>query len=482
MSAPEAMAAIEDLEKKYELNLAAVIMKIMIKDIGVNNLAVDLAGEFSINKDKAQQLDSDLIGKILFRAADYLGIEKEQEEKKPISIPFVKIKENQKKNEKQTIQADDLLFSSEDEEEIKGLAQKINGDIKKSKLSDSNIQEKLDQAITEAGINFGSDLLSSRFTQILRTYFRGIRDRISAKQALIKSIELGGLGFDNDSVEKVLKIADGKIKNLNEIAQAVKPPERISTPDLEKEKLTGLQANGVRDIGYDLSALKKQEVKATEKAREAKPIAKLDTKHEIAPPPPAIYKGKPKQEEPIRQKTDGGNKSFFSKLKQTCHDDVIIEEAKPERIIKRKEIAEQAEEAPIHKIKQVDARQVDEAMGKIKMDDIKFTPKSMGPVDELKYMDMVSFRRLCKTPEDIIHKIKEKINLLEEESYAKRLYGVKAWRQNSVNKIYLEIGHESINKKKPINAIIEERKAAGKDYLNNQEFEAITDLNRDLRF
>ena len=73
---------------------------------------------------------------------------------------------------------------------------------------------------------------------------------------------------------------------------------------------------------------------------------------------------------------------------------------------------------------------------------------SIYTVDELRYMDLIGFRRLCKTPEDIVSKVKEKINLLEEENYAKRLDGIKAWRQNSVNKIYLEIGHESINQKK----------------------------------
>ena len=466
MSAPEAMAAIEYLEKKYELNLAAVTMKIMIKEIGVNDLAAGLVDEFSINEEKAKQLASDLIEKVLFRATDYLGIKEKL------------AKENQEKEKEQDMQINGLLFSQEDEEEINGLARKINGDIKKSKLSDSNIEEKLNQAITEARINFGSDLLSARFKQILKTYFRGIRDRISAKQALIKSIESGGLGFDGDSAEKVLKIADSKIKNLNKITQAVQPIERINTPDIEKEKLTSLQASGVRDVGYDLSAFKKQE---------AKPIVKLDTKYEIAPPPPAICEKKPKQQKSVQQKTDDADRSFFSKFKHPLikqnQEYIVAKEAKPElKVIKKKEITAQAEEAPVHKIKQVDARQVDGAMGKIKMDDIKFTPKSMGPVDELKYMDMVSFRRLCKTPEDIINKIKEKINLLEEESYAKRLDGIKAWRQNPINKVYLEIGHESINEKKPINAIIEERKAADKDYLSNQEFEAITDLNKSLRF
>jgi dsDNA-specific endonuclease/ATPase MutS2 len=115
------------------------------------------------------------------------------------------------------------------------------------------------------------------------------------------------------------------------------------------------------------------------------------------------------------------------------------------------------------------------------MEDVIFQPRIMGPIDELKYMSLINFRRLDKDPFKAAEKIKEKINLLEEE-YSKKVEGIKAWRSSPVNRLYLQMGEASISHKKPIDVIIEERRNEGKEYLNNKEFEAIINLNRELRF
>ncbi|NCO79912.1 hypothetical protein GW884_01345, partial [Candidatus Falkowbacteria bacterium] len=106
----------------------------------------------------------------------------------------------------------------------------------------------------------------------------------------------------------------------------------------------------------------------------------------------------------------------------------------------------------------------------------------MGPIDELKFLELTNWRRLDKEPVKIAEKIKEKIKLLEEESYAKRLEGIKAWRLSPVNRLYLAMGQASISNNQPVDVIIEERKKQGEEYLTSQEFEAIMDLNRELRF
>ena len=116
------------------------------------------------------------------------------------------------------------------------------------------------------------------------------------------------------------------------------------------------------------------------------------------------------------------------------------------------------------------------------MEDVKYIPKLMGPIDELKEMDLVNFRRLSSDPLAAAAKIKEKINFLEEEGYSQRLNGIKAWRQNPINKLYLTIGQESISSQKPVKAVIDERKSADREYLTDREFTAIMDINKELRF
>ncbi len=119
---------------------------------------------------------------------------------------------------------------------------------------------------------------------------------------------------------------------------------------------------------------------------------------------------------------------------------------------------------------------------KKRMEDIKPSPRTMSPIDELAYMDLVNFRRLDPSPAARITKIEAKIALLEKEGIDKKIEGIRVWRLNPVNKTYLSMGQESIAGGKSIDDIIKERKEQGLNYLSQEEFEAVMDLNNNLRF
>jgi len=593
VSTPAVMSAIEKLEKKYNVNLATVVMKIMVKEVDVNQLADRFTQEFNLDKAKAEQLAKELKEEVLSGVADYLGMTLDDrrqttddrrqttDDRRQTTVNTQKMKPIPFTKESNS------FFSDEDEAEIKELAKNIDPKAESS-LSDDEIEKQLDKILAQAQINFGSEELVARFRKILKIYLRGIRDRIDTKQTLIKPIDAGGLSFDQESTEQILKITDSnKTGQMSDTALL----KKIKAAKTEKGKAIGpkesgfasLSRSGVRDIDYDLSSLPdkksfaiKEQVSVPidaedlsgKKAAEAedegakikyKPIneslAKLDTERELAPPPPKLrpalsgfqrdekykqassplalpQKVKPKEASPVRYKklsngaspvrylprldkprldklSNRGKLSNGVKLSngaspvshQTKEKFAVaeprIQTGKPEAEVEKEQ---EIKTKPIQEVKQIDSRKVDEATGKIKMEDVKVKfapppppqgpgaglgrgkPKVMGPIDELKYMDLISFRRLDKEPVEIITKIKEKISLLEEEDYTKRLQGIKAWRAGSVNKLYLEMGQDSISESKPIDVIIEERKAAGKEYLNSKEFEAVTDLNKSLRF
>ncbi len=559
VSAPAVMSAIEKLEKKYNVNLATAVMKIMVKEVAVNKLVDCFIQEFKLDKTKAEQLAKELKEQILSGAADYLGIDdlesrpadatlsvktmeakkamvgKQQEtenRKQPAPPRFAgqgKIINTQEVRPMSSIKESDLFFSDEDEAEIKELAKKIDSKAKPS-LSDNEIEKQLDKTLAQTQINFGSEELVVRFRRILKIYLRGIRDRIDTKQTLIKPIDVGGLSFDQESAEQVLKIIDSnKVGKTLDVA----PIEKIKIFKLEKEKLEDLKniglaspallrdrlsRSGVRDIDYDLASLSdKKSITSKEKIKEqdtGEVLKRLDTEHELAPPPPKLRKTSPPP--PKLMSVLSGLQQDKSQSKQASSPLPLLQEVKPKeaspvslqtkeelavaepKLQARKPEAEvekkqEVKTKPAQEVRQIDARKADEETGKIKMEDVKvkftmpkgsegFRPKVMGPIDELKYMDLISFRRLDQDSVKIVEKIKEKINLLEEEDYAKRFKGIKAWRTSPVNKLYLKMGQASINESKPIDIIIKERKAAGKGYLNSKEFEAVTDLNRDLRF
>ena len=78
VSTPEVMKAIDDIEKKYNLNLASEVMKVMTKDVGIIGLENHFSSNFRINKKKALDLAQELKEKVFFDLRDYLGFELEK--------------------------------------------------------------------------------------------------------------------------------------------------------------------------------------------------------------------------------------------------------------------------------------------------------------------------------------------------------------------------------------------------------------------
>jgi hypothetical protein len=112
---------------------------------------------------------------------------------------------------------------------------------------------------------------------------------------------------------------------------------------------------------------------------------------------------------------------------------------------------------------------------------VKFAPKLTGPVEELRQVQLKDFRRLSKDPREATLKLKDKIDLLEEQSFDVKTAGIKAWQDSEVNKLYLDILRQSLEGK-PVIEVINELDAKGLPTLSKAEFDAIMELNRKLRF
>ncbi|NMC51215.1 hypothetical protein GYA54_00605 [Candidatus Kuenenbacteria bacterium] len=103
-----------------------------------------------------------------------------------------------------------------------------------------------------------------------------------------------------------------------------------------------------------------------------------------------------------------------------------------------------------------------------------------GPVEEIQNLTLKDFRKLGANPMEAAGRIWQKINLLEDESLIKKDEGIRAWRQSEICRLYLTIGAISMAEKKPVEQVINERKASGQSFLLPEEFNAIADLNSRL--
>jgi len=161
-------------------------------------------------------------------------------------------------------------------------------------------------------------------------------------------------------------------------------------------------------------------------------------------------------------------------------------------IIKKKEVSKVKEEIKNSEINlpkvsrpkksSLDKGNVVGVITKIKKQEPESVKTLSGPIDELQNLSLDNFRRLGDNAKDMADKVAYKINLLEEESFTKKAEGIKAWKSNVIYKLYLQIGNDSLENDKEIKEIIKDYKKAGKDVLTFEEFSAISDLNKLLRF
>lgn len=325
----------------------------------------------------------------------------------------------------------DVIFSSEDAAEIKALSEQIEN--KKTDDTEKALAEQANNLLREAKISFSSQILVDRFKQILTTHLRGIRSKIDTRDAMVKPIEAGGLGLEAGEADMVLDLAL-KYPVMAEAAR-VEPPKKIVLPEdkLAADRLAVLKEIGARDVEYDLSkALAERQAKeaaaasANPSAAAAAPVTQPSAPAVSATAVPAAAPAQAKRSFLFFRNNDAG--------------------------------------------------------GRPKLQDVKAVPRTMGPLEELQYMDAISFRRLSPLPEEAIAKIKNKVSLLEKEQYSKRLEGIKAWRKSPLNQLYLGMAQAALEQRISMAELIAKRQADHEDYLNQGEFEAIMKLNQELRF
>jgi len=458
MSEPSILAAVRDLEVKYDISLAAVVMKIMVKDISILDLAQYFVFEYNLNGQKAEQLVEEMKEKVLFVSADYLGFETKVKK----DLIGIEQKPGQVVNK---VKTSNFFFSSEDEEEVSKLTQDLGPKDKTKEINDKVLKNTVNNVIFETGVSFSSEELSERFVKVLNTYARGVRNRIDTKITLSKDVDKGGLGMSDGRIDEVLKSLDKHNGKRDEILAEIKlkddslkekkeeKKEEKKKPDIDNFRKKVGEVNGQiqRDTSYDLSAMPKKTTLLKDSGGQAsleKTEPLLDSK--------GLPILKPKKENTTTTKPPIVKP--FVKIKTSSLDDRIA--------------------GTDGKFK---SRTTSPELNRKKIEDVKIVPKLSGPIEELANMNIVDFRRLDTDPMRAAAKIKEKINLLEEGGFRKKMEGIIAWRQSKINKEYIDIGRKSIGQKKPINDIISDKNMSGHDTLREEEFEAVLNLNREIR-
>ncbi|MFA6428634.1 MAG: hypothetical protein WCW02_03800 [Candidatus Buchananbacteria bacterium] len=116
------------------------------------------------------------------------------------------------------------------------------------------------------------------------------------------------------------------------------------------------------------------------------------------------------------------------------------------------------------------------------IEDIKYAKKLVGPVEELAGFDLIDFRRLNPDPEQARQKIRGKIELLSTEGIAKKVAGIKAWQSSPVNQLYLQIIQQALLASQALSEAISLRQQNNQPTLTLAEFQALAELNKQLKY
>ena len=284
----------------------------------------------------------------------------------------------------------------------------------------------VDQIIKDTGLILKEEVLKSRFKNIILSFIRNVRSSTEIVIALKRSSKIGGIGLEQEMIDKIMEI----LRKEDQQAQTVSLPTKKI---IDTEKAQALMKSPVKGL-----------LKIETKIRQplVKKIKKVDTK-----------------KEKITEDIEEAIKRF-----QPKREEEKILETKPASSI----------DSPVLNRNLVQPN-------KVMVESVSGHPRIYGPSDELRSISLIDWRRWGASQE-AISKIKEKINLLAEDSLVKKAEGIKAWKESEVNKLYLELGEESINKGKSVEETIKERQKEGRKTLSEEEFNAVVELNQNLRF
>lgn len=418
------LAKIDGLEEQYGIKAVLLLLDLLLNELDYGSLADKLKADYGFNDFLAREIKG-RFGELI----DELGSAMASGEIKvaPVEINTEPIKEI-KKVKARPVDFSTSSFSDADEAEVKKyLAQTPKEQVDYPALM-REILSQFNYQPTDA-------VIAKRLENIVLARVKDIRDDLETREILLKGKKVGGMEFTDAQADDLLSlirrfVSQAPIKMIDVDDVLVKlPTTAASQPKIEMED--GLPV--VKMPSEPITIKQSQQLSDAEKfiGESGLPAGQNNVKIK-----PVIEKSLPV---PQPQPFDTGK---------------MI----PESVLNAKTAL------------------------KPNLDDVKLERKTMGPIDELETMTIIEFRRLAADPQTAVGKIKEKINLLEKEGFNRRLEGINAWQKNEVNKFYRLLGQLSMSEGKSIEEVIKERLIGGKPTLALDEFNAVMELNRELRY
>ena len=99
----------------------------------------------------------------------------------------------------------------------------------------------------------------------------------------------------------------------------------------------------------------------------------------------------------------------------------------------------------------------------------------MGPIDEIRYITLIDFRRLSSNPDEAAARLKQKFTNLREESYVLFMDAIDAWRKSPLFNDYIGASAVALNAGQKLNGA-----ASDNNKIQMNEVKALIKMEKDL--
>lgn len=493
--------AFSDRQRRIYLE---TLLKIYLKEISLEQL-VDSLSVLGLSQEKNKKLALEILKKKILPLSDYLNVN---------VLAYIK-------DLKGEISADEMSELVKRESH--------------GKIDADQVMERIEKDLR---LKLEDKVLRNRFKNIIISFLRNVRSPLETTIVLKRSPKIGGLGLSQDKATQVMKLLRQDDKGLNQ-KEAIKEKhvnarqnfslnrkkivdsdqkKRLIEPPSPKEELLRIETRSSRFVEKEGEEKEQKPEEESQKKKIFKKTADFPEKEEkitlsseedlfpekekmvkdikevmksFAPPPKNSKKDKKIVPSEFKDEEENNGEKEVKVGKEKKGRDVILSRNKIEG-------RKKTEKGEIEKINQTeDFLKEKQAFSSLpflekssgepqkekreRVEGVSSQPRIYGPADQLKSISLIDWRRWGSSAE-AARKIEDKINLLAEDSLVKKAEGIKAWKASEINQLYLKIGEDSINKGKSVEKIIQERQEAGKKTLSIEEFNAVVELNRKLRF
>ncbi len=535
-SRPEILAKVKELEKKYQQPLSLLVMEIACQS-DINKEAIN---KIIAEKGQKEELAADLWANIfssfvaVAREKNLKQISLKEEEKEDISktLPKENLLAEQKKQkivfssenfskekkedasseitveeQKETVvdkgetkAAEDISKEKKDFiESSQPVNQLVKEKIEEESISREEAPEKKDDLLSEEeneelqkivltskeGYSFAlnwiketerifdslhlscSEEQRQKLIALLVSALRGARNTIALREVLSQSQFLAGLKLPSETVQEIVLA----VKKAKEKLEQQKGDYKIK-PNIQNLK--------------DPFAFSDENVKVKKEENKETESNKQQEKKLLAPPVPTKFVWKKLL--PLKifsRKKNSSAKEVKEKQnikqwkKKPIKENLFLKSEKKNLVSNFKE-----QKLPIDNNQVVNKQIIEKERGNKNEPFLSAMEgrKLVGPLDEIEQISLDDFRQWSKNPYQAAEHIKEKINNLYEESFSRGLEARERWRRSPLYKLYLDIVQEALIRQTSVQEVLKKQKEEKKETLTAQEFNALADLNKELRF